>query len=484
MTSTIRLVSPDHVIDDARALQLAGTLPSLRSEALQPYLPKALASAWPRLLDSLSPGDRGAATSTWLFDGPVERVLVAALPEQISRHNSPAKPHALTRLVAQAPSKGPLGVIVALDSADHALASVCALARIWPTYSRKNGAEDREVVIGLLGPEGPIDDADTLKQLQHAAEGVQLAARLVDTPPDDLHTDAYVDLAMELAASVGAEIEVIRGQALADRGFGGLWGVGRAAEHPPALVVLTHAPAEAERTVCWVGKGITYDTGGLSIKPKTGMPGMKSDMGGSAAVLAAFCAAVRMGFKDRLHAVLCLAENAVGPRSIRPDDVLTLYSGRTVEVNNTDAEGRLVLGDGVAYAAQHLMPDEIVDVATLTGAQMVSTGRLHAGVVCNNDDLEDRAIAAGKRSGDLVHPLPWAPEFFRKEFKSPVADMKNSVKDRMNAQSSCAGLFVYEHLMGAGYEGPWLHVDMAGPSTREERGTGYGVALLLALVGL
>lgn len=483
MSCTLKLAAPK--APEAATLVFAGTQARLRSDDLTAFIPEALKGTWIQLLDQLTPGDRGASTATWIFDGAVERVAILVLPDVVSRHASPARTHALTQLAGQVQGKGDVAVIATLAEADHALATACALARVWPEFSRKSGDdEDRTVTISMLSPEGPVEDEATLAQLQHAADGVRLAARLVDTPPDDLHTDAYVDLAMELAASVGAEIEVIRGQALADRGFGGLWGVGRAAEHPPALVVLTHAPEEAERTVAWVGKGIVYDTGGLSIKPKTGMPGMKSDMGGSAAVLAAFCAAVRMGVKDRLHAVLCLAENAVGPRSIRPDDVLTLYSGRTVEVNNTDAEGRLVLGDGVAYAATHLMPDEIVDMATLTGAQMVATGRNHAAVVCNDDDLEDRAVAAGRLSGDLVHPLPWAPEFFRKEFKSPVADMKNSVKDRMNAQSSCAGLFVYEHLAGAGYEGPWLHVDMAGPSTKEERGTGYGVALLLGLLGI
>ncbi|MFT7582508.1 MAG: putative aminopeptidase NPEPL1, partial [Myxococcota bacterium] len=197
------------------------------------------------------------------------------------------------------------------------------------------------------------------------------------------------------------------------------------------------------------------------------------------AVLGAFQAACETNHPSQIDALLCLAENSVGPEATRPDDVLTMYSGKTVEINNTDAEGRLVLADGVAYASKHLDPDVIVDLATLTGAQLVATGKRHAAIVCNDDALEAAAIAAGKQSGDLVHPLPFAPEFFRAEFKSKVADMKNSVKDRMNGQSSCAAQFVAEHL--AGYTGPWLHVDLAGPSDAGERGTGYGVALLLEL---
>ncbi len=211
-------------------------------------------------------------------------------------------------------------------------------------------------------------------------------------------------------------------------------------------MVLSHTPADAKRSVAWVGKGIVYDTGGLSLKGKTDMPGMKRDMGGAACVLAAFEAAVRGGFPDALHAVLCLAENAIGPEAVRNDDVLTLYSGKTVEVNNTDAEGRVVLADGIAYAVKHLSPEIIVDLATLTGAQLVATGKRHAAIVCNDEALEARCVAAGRHSGDLVHPLPYAPEFFRSEFKSDVADLKNSVKDRMNAQSSCAAQFIAEHL--------------------------------------
>jgi probable aminopeptidase NPEPL1 len=206
---------------------------------------------------------------------------------------------------------------------------------------------------------------------------------------------------------------------------------------------------------------------------------MKGDMGGAAGVLGGFVAAVKSGAKQRIHAILCLAENSVAANAVRPDDILQMYSGKTVEVNNTDAEGRLVLADGVAYASKHLDPAVILDMATLTGAQLVSTGKRHASIVCTDEALENRTIAAGKSSGDLVHPLPYAPEFFRKEFRSVVADMKNSVKDRANAQASCAGQFVAEHLVD--FDGAWLHVDIAGPSGMDERGTGYGVALLLDL---
>jgi len=262
-----------------------------------------------------------------------------------------------------------------------------------------------------------------------------------------------------------------------------LFGCVKAASEGPALVVLSYFPEKSNQSEAGVlvGKGIVYDTGGLSIKGKDMMPGMKRDMGGAAAIFHAFVAAVKGGkLSIPLHAVICLAENSVGPSSTRPDDIIRLYSGKTVEVNNTDAEGRLVLGDGVSYAVKHLQPKFLIDMATLTGAQSTSTGKRHAAIISNNEDIEKDAIDAGKMSGDLVFPLPYCPEFFRSEFSSDVADMKNSVKDRANATSSCAAQFIANHL--GNYSGPWLHIDMAGPSHSGDRATGYGVGLLLQIL--
>jgi probable aminopeptidase NPEPL1 len=182
------------------------------------------------------------------------------------------------------------------------------------------------------------------------------------------------------------------------------------------------------------------------------------------------------GCRQRLSLLLCMAENAVGPAAYKPDDILRMHSGKTVEVNNTDAEGRLVLADGVSYAARVLGCQVIINAATLTGAQLVSTGLLHAAIVCNDEALEQLVIGAGKHSGDLVHPLPFAPEFYKQEFESSVADMCNSVKNRSNAQSACAAQFVYWHIDDQPVQ--WCHIDLAGPSFPKNRGTGFGVALI------
>jgi probable aminopeptidase NPEPL1 len=231
-----------------------------------------------------------------------------------------------------------------------------------------------------------------------------------------------------------------------------------------------------------VGKGVIYDTGGLALKQREGMCGMKRDMGGAAGVLGGFRAAVKAGSARRLCALLCLVENVINERAVRNDDIITLYSGKTVEVNNTDAEGRLILADGVAYAVKHLQASTVLDMATLTGAQGIATGKNHAALYCSDEALEAAVLAAGRTCGDLSHPLPYAPEFYRAEFASAVADMKNSVADRSNAQSSCAGQFIGNHIapwVEAG--GSWCHIDMAYPAYVGERATGWGVALLYQL---
>lgn len=483
-TSLSFVAGPD-AAPSASTLVIVGRREQLQSDAVRALLPITV-GAWDAMLESCTTGDAGASASTFT-DGDVTKVVACVLPEPCSRHNSPARPHAVGSLAGPA-ARGTADthVILALDERSHALASGLAVARALWVYSRKAEGEettDRAVTVSFVAPDG-VPTGAMVEKIGTLAGGVRLAAELVDMPPSELHTDRFVEIALAQAKEVGAKVEVIDAEQLETRGYGGLWGVGKASTHGPSLVILTYEPeGTPEKTLSWVGKGIVYDTGGLSIKGKDHMPGMKGDMGGAAAVLGAFVAAATLGGPHRIHALLCLAENSVGPESTRPDDILSMYSGKTVEVNNTDAEGRLVLADGVAHAVKHQNPDVIVDLATLTGAQLLATGKRHAGIVCNNEELEAAAVMVGKSSGDLVHPLPYVPEFFRKEFRSEVADLKNSVKDRMNAQASCAAQFVAEHL--GEYEGAWLHVDLAGPSGLDNgRGTGFGVALLTELFGL
>jgi len=410
------------------------------------------------------------------------RVVTAILPTSVSRHNTPSRAWGVTAAVKAANLTEETGAIVLFpDNPEHAYAQGVAACRAFPRYSSKSSASKPRTVHVLI--EGASQA--TVEEVRCSAAGIELCQRLVDMPPNELHSDHYIEECRRVATEVGATLKIIQGKLLDELGFGGLWGVGKASEHLPALVVLSHDGHGAGQSVCLVGKGIVYDTGGLSIKSKEGMPGMKHDMAGSAGVLGAFQAlvAAKACTAGPLHAVLCIAENSVGPLATRPDDIHKLLSGKTVEINNTDAEGRLVLADGCAYAEQHLDPMYIIDMATLTGAQGVATGRHFAATYCNSDELEAAVVAAGKASGDLCHPLPYAPEYFQKEFASKVADFKNSVKDRSNAQASCAGQFIGNNIEGFLQRGgQWCHIDMAYPAMDAERSTGFGVALLYRLV--
>ncbi|KAI5108926.1 putative aminopeptidase NPEPL1, partial [Silurus meridionalis] len=448
---------------------------------------KLLPVIWQSALSSLNPNPTDSCP---LY---LNYASVAALPSRVSRHNSPSSAHFITRLVRTCLPAGNNRCILMLCEQSDVFASACAIARAFPLFTRRSTScttEKKHVTVEFLivGQDGNHLDPFMLETLNSTADGVRLAARIVDTPCSEMNTDHFLEaryLSLEVkavACELGISPTIIRGKELKQRGFGGIYGVGKAAEHPPALAVLSHTPTGATQTIAWVGKGIVYDTGGLSIKSKSTMPGMKRDCGGAAAILGAFKAAVKQGFKDNLHAVFCLAENAVGPSATRPDDIHTLYSGKTVEINNTDAEGRLVLSDGVVYASKDLSADIILDMATLTGGQGISTGKYHAAIMTNSEQWETACVRAGRSSGDLAHPLVYCPELHFSEFTSAVADMKNSVADRENAQSSCAGLFIGSHL-GFDWPGVWVHVDIASPVHAGERATGFGVALLLALFG-
>ena len=438
------------------------------------------------MIGSLDAKTGGSSTTMVSLQGEegnvVHKVSVAGLPTQVSRHNHPMSVHKLTKL-AKAGTKGNTRIVVLTDdSAVGPLAS--AIAKAFPLFSKKSKKpNDRNINVVFCKSDGSlVDDETQIKAAQAVASGVQLAARLVDSHPELLTTTKFAHEVEKLVAEhPRVQMTQLIGEALVD--YGGLYGVGKAATCPPRMILLEYEGNEnSDETVALIGKGIVYDTGGLSLKSRAGMSGMKHDMGGAAGLFGGFWSAVELGVSKKVHCILCLAENAIGPKSFRNDDILTMYSGKTVEVNNCDAEGRLVLGDGVAHATKHIEDlDLIVDMATLTGAQLVATGKKHAGILANKEEVETRALDAGKHSGDLCYPLLYAPELLMDEFKSEVADMKNSVKDRSNAQTSCAGHFIEAHL-DKSYEGGWLHVDMAGPGTDGQRGTGYGVGLVLSLL--
>lgn len=317
------------------------------------------------------------------------------------------------------PENGNATVLVACMNKEEAYTTGLAIARNWHPYNKKSKkAAPRTVFIQFYVENG--DQVD-LNELQVVANGIKQTQRLMDTPCSELRVSDFVKEAQALKERIpGIGIQVISGKALDEQKFGGIYGVGKGASDPPALVILSHLPIGAKKTIALVGKGIVYDTGGLSLKPTNSMCGMKHDMGGAAGVFSAFEVIAKQNVNKNVYALLCLAENAIGPDAMRNDDILYMHSGKTVEINNTDAEGRLVLGDGVSYASKVLNPDVILDMATLTGAQMICTGLYHAGFITPSDKLEKEFVVLGKKSGDLVFPMVYCPELFLSQFDSKV----------------------------------------------------------------
>jgi leucyl aminopeptidase len=365
---------------------------------------------------------------------------------------------------------GTTSAALALPAATAAQAEAVALGALLGAYAfnryRTTGEQKaplQEITI-LTEAEGA---QDALAHATVLAESVTLVRDLVNTPPSDLWPARFAELAEETGGKAGVTVEVLDAAALKEGGYGGILGVGQGSARPPRLVRLSYTHADATKTVAFVGKGITFDSGGLSLKPANAMDWMKSDMGGAGAVLGALIAIAKLGLPVNVVGYLCLAENMPSGTATRPSDVLHTYSGKTVEVLDTDAEGRLVLIDGIARAAQD-NPDLIVDVATLTGAQIVALGWRTAGVMANDDDLRDQVVAIARHQGEAAWGMP-LPDDLRKGLDSSVADLANLNPDRWGAMLT-AGVFLRE-FVPAGVK--WAHVDMAGPAFNKGEPHGY-----------
>jgi leucyl aminopeptidase len=314
----------------------------------------------------------------------------------------------------------------------------------------------------------PADEADAVTQrAQVLADAVTLVRDLVNTGPSDLVPATFAAEAQRVAAAAGLDIEVLDEDQLAEGGYGGIIGVGQGSVHPPRLVRLAYTHPDATRTLALVGKGITFDSGGLSLKPPKSMEWMKSDMGGAAAVLGALQAIAALQPAVNVVGYLAMAENMPSGSAQRPSDVITIHGGKTVEVLNTDAEGRLVMADAMSRSGQD-SPDLLIDIATLTGAQLVALGSRVAGVMANDDALAAKVADASTRAGEAAWAMP-LPEELRKGLDSAVADLTNVSPDR-NGGMLVAGLFLREFVPDGV---AWAHLDIAGPSFNESAAFGY-----------
>src|SRR5690606_34162538 len=301
-----------------------------------------------------------------------------------------------------------------------------------------------------------------------------LVRDLVNEPASDLYPATFVERVHSLAEGLPVEVDVLDEERLAAEGYGGILGVGSGSTRGPRLAVVRYAPDGAERHLAIIGKGITFDSGGLSLKPPASMPTMKYDMTGAATALAVVLDAARRGLPVRVSAWLCLAENMPSGSAVRPGDVLRMWNGTTVEVTNTDAEGRLVLADGLAAAAT-VPPDLLVDVATLTGAARVALGERTAGVM-GDAPAVDRVLAAAQASDESMWAMP-LPAELRSVLDSDVADLANAKPGHTAGGMLVAGHFLRAFVGEAGGEGPgarigWAHLDIAGPAYNS--GSPYG----------
>jgi leucyl aminopeptidase len=327
------------------------------------------------------------------------------------------------------------------------------------------------------------DDAAAVRRGEVIANAVNLVRDLVNTSPLDLPPAALAAEAERVAGAAGVAVEVLDEAALAAGGYGGLIGVGMGSTRPPRLVRLSYTHPEATKTVAFVGKGITFDSGGLSLKPPKSMETMKCDMSGAAAVLAATVAAAELSLPVNIVTYMTIAENMPGGAAQRPSDVITIYGGKTVEVLNTDAEGRLVLADGLVRSAED-NPDVVVDVATLTGAATVALGVRTAGVMGSSDAVAAAVAELMRGAGEPAWAMPF-PEELRKGLDSTVADLANVSADRGGGMLT-AGIFLREFVPAGA---AWAHLDIAGPAYNEKGpfgytpkgGTGSAVRALIAI---
>jgi leucyl aminopeptidase len=383
-------------------------------------------------------------------------------------------------------------VALALPSGDAALVRAVADgydlgSYTFTAFKSAPAPEPADEVVILSDAARNKEAAAALETSRAVTAATRLARDWVNTPPGDLTPAKFADAVTSTKKERKAgkvTVTVMDDKALADGGYGGLIGVGRGSANPPRLVRLTYKPRGAKAHLALVGKGITYDSGGLSIKPAASMTTMKCDMAGAASVVAATFAIAELGLPVAVTTYAPLAENMVSGTSTRPGDVLTIYGGKTVEVLNTDAEGRLVLADALVRATEDA-PDLIVDVATLTGACVVALGERVAGLLGNDEELIGSIRTAGGRVGEALWPLPIPEEMGEKvRTNTKIADLAQHNSERWGG-TLYAAAFLREFIG----ENRWAHLDIAGPAFNDKApygyipagGTGVSVATLVEL---
>jgi leucyl aminopeptidase len=431
-------------------------------------------------------GDSGSSADLFIDDDGTSRRLIVV---GIGSESLPAEAAeklggtAVARLLKSGEAHAVIDVTnLGYDADATARVALAASLRSWRYDRYRTKLKDKQKptlkTVTIVG--GPDGAADRWKnRWEPVVEGVDLTRSLVTEPANVIYPESFVDRCRELS-KLGLEMDVLNGKQMKDLGMGALLGVAQGSIRDPRLLVLRwNGGKEGTRPVAFVGKGVTFDTGGISIKPAAGMEAMKWDMGGAGAVVGAMKALALRKARANIVGICGLVENMPGGNAQRPGDVVTTMSGQTVEVINTDAEGRLVLGDAVCYAQRKYEPTTIIDLATLTGAILISLGHEFAGLFTPDDDLSAKLLKAAEQSGDKLWRMPLG-EAFDRLLDSPIADMKN-VGPREGG-SITAAQFI-KRFIDDGVK--WAHLDIAGMAwsdkatdTYDKGATGFGVRLL------
>jgi leucyl aminopeptidase len=426
-------------------------------------------------------------TMTRLYPGGPERALVIGLGERDAFDAE--KLRVLAALVAGEAAKveaTSLAWALPEYEDEEAAAEAIVTGTILGAYrfDRFKGdtkADDEKPRLGALTVLGPAELAGAVETARVYSEAANRARDLQETPANFAKPEDLAKRAEEIAAGLDkVTVEVFDGDAIRAKGMGGLAAVSQGGPVDPRLIVLRYAGGGDGPTLGFVGKGVTFDTGGISLKPGAGMSEMKFDMSGAAAVLEGFAAIAELALPVELIAVVPSTENMPSGTAVKPGDVITQYNGKTVEVNNTDAEGRLILADALAYAIEQ-GAERVIDLATLTGAVLIALGSTYAAVISNDDDLTRAIYDASLESGELVWRLPLHPEY-KEMMKGTVADLSNLASKR-EAGTITAASFLEEFVDGTA----WAHIDIAGTAWDVNRaytgkgGSGYGVRLLVQL---
>ncbi|MFI7442267.1 leucyl aminopeptidase [Nonomuraea indica] len=469
--TTVRLNSADPVSFDADALIVGfrsgpdGPQPATGADALDSAFGGKLAASLAAMGFTAKPGEVAKVPAFGAITAPL--LVAVGLGDTSDAEGLRRAAGAAVRSL-----DGTARAALALPADSAADAEAVALGALLGAYAfarYRTGGDRKEPVAELTvlsslpsGEAGTVADRATV-----LGESVALVRDLVNTPPSDLWPARFAEIAEQTGGKAGLSVEVLDDKQLKDGGYGGLVGVGQGSANPPRLVRLSYTHPDAAKTLAFVGKGITFDSGGLSLKPSASMDWMKSDMGGAGAVFGALVGIARLGLPVNVVGYLCLAENLPSGTAQRPSDVIRSYSGKTVEVLDTDAEGRLVLMDGIARAAED-GPDLIVDVATLTGAQIVALGWRTAGVMANDDAVRELVVDVATEAGEGAWGMP-LPEELRKGLDSPIADIANLQPERWGSMLA-AGIFLKEFVPDGVR---WAHIDMAGPAFNKGEPHGY-----------